>query len=344
MEIFKLLSTLFPLALAAGINIYATVLIAGASLRLGLIQDPPEALMVFASWPVLITAAVFYLIEFFADKVHFIDDIWDFIHTFIRPVGMAVLVLASVSKIDPMIAVFAAMAAGGVSFVSHTAKAGSRMSMNILSPFENVKNISVSLAEDAFSAGLAFMALKYPYLTAAIALLIFLALAILLPVLFRWMKFTFTAVYLRLKSFAKKRIASDVPPGSQMALLGHEKPEVCSKCKSQGVPGAGGRRGYLSLFPRKVAFTYEKWFRSRNWEVGFDEFKGAYLRNGLLVDLLELHYKSAKGKEKVARFVFFKDRSPLLNKICVRLGITEDAQAPEACLSTSAEGGKAPVA
>ena len=71
MEVFRLLSTLFPMALAAGINIYATILIAGASLRLGLIENPPEALMIFASWPVMVTAAVFYLLEFFADTFKF---------------------------------------------------------------------------------------------------------------------------------------------------------------------------------------------------------------------------------------------------------------------------------
>lgn len=309
------------MALAAGINIYATILIAGASLRLGLIENPPEALMIFASWPVMVTAAVFYLLEFFADKVHFVDDLWDLVHTVVRPLGIAVLVLASVSKVDPTVAVFAAMAAGGVSFVSHTAKAGGRMSMNVVSPFENVKNIVVSLLEDAFAAGLSFMAMKYPYLTAAIALVIFIALILILPLLFRWMKYIFTALFLRMKSFAAKRTEQDLPPGSQMSLLGHEKPRACSKCKSQGVPRAGGRKGYLCVFPGKISFTYKKWFGSRKWEMDLDKIRGAYIRNRLLVDVLEVHYEGRGAKEKVCRFVFFKDRAPLLRDIGDLLGI-----------------------
>lgn len=321
MEALKLLSTLFPMALAAGINIYATILIAGASLRLGLIDDPPEALRIFESWPILITAGVFYLLEFFADKIHFVDDLWDFIHTFVRPIGIAVLVLASVSTLDPNVAVFAAIAAGGVSFVSHTAKAGTRMSMNVISPFENIKNIAVSLLEDIFSAGLVFMALKYPYFTAAVALAIFLALLILLPILFRWMKFIFTAVFLRLKSLAARVEISDIPPGGQMKLLDHEKPSISSKCKSQGVPSAGGRRGFLSAFPDRIVFTYRKWFRDRVWLLAKKDIKGAYIRRRLLVDVLEVHYLNAKNKERTARFVFFKDRSPLMERIGEELGV-----------------------
>ncbi|HNQ77700.1 MAG TPA: DUF4126 domain-containing protein [Acidobacteriota bacterium] len=324
MEALKLLSTLFPMALAAGINIYATILIAGASLRLGLIDDPPEALRIFESWPILITAGVFYLLEFFADKIHFIDDIWDFIHTFVRPIGISVLVLASVSTLDPNVAVFAAIAAGGVSFVSHTAKAGTRMSMNVLSPFENFKNIAVSLLEDIFSAGLVFMAMKYPYFTAAVALAIFVFLLVMLPILFRWMKFIFTAVFLRLKSYAARVEIPDVPPGGQIRLLDHEKPSVSSKCKSQGVPSAGGRRGFLSVFPGKMVFTYRKWFRDRAWTLLKADIEGAYIRRRLLVDVLEVHYLNAKGKKKTARFVFYKDRSPLLEMIGAVLEIPSD--------------------
>jgi hypothetical protein len=326
MDMFKLLATLFPMALAAGINLYATILIAGASIRLGWIENPPEALAIFASWPVLITAGVFYLLEFFADKVHFIDDIWDFIHTFIRPVGIGVLVLASVSKMDPMIAVFAAIAAGGVSFVSHTAKAGGRMSINALSPFENVKNIIISLVEDAFSAGLVFMAMKYPYFTAAVALVIFIMLIILLPMLFGWMKYTFVAVLLSLKAMAKKRTESDVIPGQHMALIDHVRPEAAGKCKSQGVPGSGGRKGYLAVLPLGLAFTFSKWFGLRHgaWKLDKGNINAAYIRRRLLVDVLEVHYKNGKGKAKICRFVFFKDRAPLLEKIGKLAGVKQD--------------------
>jgi hypothetical protein len=315
MDTFKLLATLFPMALAAGINIYATILIAGASIRLGLIDNPPVALSIFASWPILIIAGIFYVLEFFADKIHFIDDIWDFIHTFVRPAGIGVLVLASVAKIDPMIAVLAAIAAGGVSFVSHTAKAGGRMSMNVMSPFENVKNIIISLVEDLFSAGLVFMALKYPYLTAAIALAIFICLIIFLPMLFGWMKFIFTALFCRFKSLAKKRIKPDAPPGKQMALLNHAAPKVSSKCKSQGVPRSRGRKGYLSVFPGKISFTYSAWFGNRLWELQLKDIRGSYIGNRLLVDVLEIHYLNAGSREKTCRFIFFKDRSPLLAEI-----------------------------
>lgn len=67
---------------AAGLNVYAVALILGLVGRFGDAPIPDQ----LTSTPVLIGAAVLYLVEFFADKVPYLDNIWDAAHTVIRPV------------------------------------------------------------------------------------------------------------------------------------------------------------------------------------------------------------------------------------------------------------------
>ena len=318
MEALKLLATLFPVALASGINLYASVLVTGICVRAGWISDPHPSLLVFASWPVMVVAGVMYAAEFFADKIPYLDSVWDFIHTFIRPLGAAALVFASLSKLDPTVAVTAALAAGGVTTVSHTAKAGGRTLINI-SP-EPASNIAVSLVEDLFALGLVALAMRHPFIAAGVAIAVFILLLILVPRLFRWMLFTFSAILLGIKSIALKKCETEPLPAEHAALLGHASPKLSVKCKSYRVPGAGGRRGYISILPEGLAFTYSKWFWQRAWHLDLASVTAAHASRKLLVDVLEIHYKDGKGKPRSCRFIFFKDRSKLAGRIARHAG------------------------
>jgi hypothetical protein len=94
MEALRTLATMLPISLTSGINLYATVLVIGLSIRFGWVQDAPAGLHAMSSVPVLVVAGVFYLVEFLADKIPFVDNAWDTVHTVIRPVGAALLVLS----------------------------------------------------------------------------------------------------------------------------------------------------------------------------------------------------------------------------------------------------------
>lgn len=315
MESFKLLTTLFPLSLASGINLYATSFVVGLCIRMGWVQDFPPALHIFSTTPVLIFSGFMFLMEFFADKIQFLDNLWDTIHTIIRPLGAAIIVLASFYDIDPLLAVLGGLAGGGVSFISHTAKAGTRASVNIISPFENISNITISFIEDFFVAILSFMAMKHPYITASIALIIFVILIILIPRFLKWLKFLILSIFIKL-GFAEKKTESETLPAKHILLLAHKDPVLSIKCKAQGVPKAGGRTGYLSLYEDFISFSYSKFFKLSNkiWVIDKNLINRVYLRKKFFVDLLELHYKNKKGKNKICRFVFFKNREKLLEK------------------------------
>ncbi len=318
MELVRLFSTLFPLALTSGINLYGTVLIVGLCIRYGWVADVPPAFHVLASEPVLIAAGIFYALEFFADKVQFVDQVWDVLHTIIRPLGAAVIAFSAVAEVDPELAFIVAMASGSVALASHSGKAGSRVALNMTSPAENITNITISVLEDVAVGILAVLALTYPYVATGIAGVILGLIFVFVPPMLRWSWFNLTALFARFKGMVRPIEASEPLPEAH-ALLLPRVPEVCGRCKADNVQGAKGRTGYLSLTASDVFFTYDGWFRSHVWRAGLREVRDVSLRHRVLLDVLEMEHQGVSGKPRVVRFGFTKDRAALAAEFGRRL-------------------------
>lgn len=158
-------------AFAAGLNVYATVATLGLLQRLHVVSLPPS-LDPLAHPVVLGVAIALYVIEFLADKIPYIDNVWDVIHTFIRPPAAAVLAYAAVAGVPDGWRVAAALVAGGVALTSHSTKAATRAAVNT-SP-EPVSNTAVSFFEDGMAIGLVYLAATHPVLTLAVVLVLVL--------------------------------------------------------------------------------------------------------------------------------------------------------------------------
>src|SRR5207244_13328686 len=101
-------------------------------------------------------AGVLYFFDFFADKIPWLDSIWDAVHTVIRPIGGVLLAIQVLGHPSPAFTVIVALLAGGTSLIAHTAKAATRLASN--TPPEPFSNIGLSLGEDAaVLCGLALM-------------------------------------------------------------------------------------------------------------------------------------------------------------------------------------------
>ena len=150
---------------AAGVNLYATVAILGLASRYGWVALPPQFAVFDNNW-IIGTALVMYLIEFVADKIPWVDSIWDAIHTVIRPLGGALIAVATLGEASPALTAFIALMGGAVAASSHVSKAGTRAIANT-SP-EPFSNWVLSLSEDAFVVGLGLVALKYPVIALAV--------------------------------------------------------------------------------------------------------------------------------------------------------------------------------
>lgn len=160
----SVLPLVFTSGWASGINAYAVVLLLGIFGTTGLSDEVPDALQ---RTDVLVVAGVLFLCEVVADKVPYVDSVWDSVHTVIRPVAGAV-VAALLAGGDGSLPELAAAAIGGsTALVSHLVKAGTRMAVNT-SP-EPFSNIVMSIVEDLGVAGIVTFAIFHPVAASLIA-------------------------------------------------------------------------------------------------------------------------------------------------------------------------------
>ena len=129
MEKLHLLSVALGLAALAGVNLYLTVFATGLAIHFHWITLGPQyqSLEVLGNPWIIGIAGVLYLLEFFADKIPWVDSIWDAVHTVIRPIGGALLAIQVLGHPSPAFTVIVALLAGGTSLLAHTAKAATRL-------------------------------------------------------------------------------------------------------------------------------------------------------------------------------------------------------------------------
>lgn len=174
MSALELVALASSVSLLAGWRLYFVTLATGLAMKFGWIAMPDQlrALDVLASNWVIGIAALGALAEFFADKIAWVDSAWDSIHSFVRPLGGALLSLAIVDAGDPGFQVASFLLGGGAAFVAHAGKAGARAMVNA-SP-EPFSNIAVSTGEDIATGGLLALAIANPVAAALIALFLVL--------------------------------------------------------------------------------------------------------------------------------------------------------------------------
>lgn len=176
MNLLASLGRTIGFSFAAGINLYATVAILGLASRYGWVVLP-EQYRVFDNNVIIGTALVLYVVEFFADKIPWVDSAWDTLHTVIRPIGGALIAVATIGHASPVLQVLAGLLGGALAASTHLSKAGTRALANA-SP-EPFSNWILSLAEDVFVVGLGALALKYPLAAGIVVILCLLLMAAL---------------------------------------------------------------------------------------------------------------------------------------------------------------------
>ncbi|MEU0406087.1 DUF4126 domain-containing protein [Streptomyces sp. NPDC006197] len=171
----SVLPLVFTSGWASGINAYAVVLLFGVFGATGLTDEVPASLQ---RTDVLVAAGVLFLCEAVADKIPYVDSVWDSVHTVIRPIAGAVVgaLLAGQNGSLPELA--AGAVGGSTALLSHFVKAGTRMAVN--SSPEPFSNIALSLAEDLGVAAIITFAVFHPVAASVIAAALLLSgLAIL---------------------------------------------------------------------------------------------------------------------------------------------------------------------
>jgi len=196
MGTIEALSLAMGTAWTSGINLYATVAALGIAGRSEMIHLPPE-LQVLTHPAVIAIACIMYVIEFFADKVPYVDSGWDVLHTFIRVPAGAILAAKSLGDMNPALELAALLAGGTVALAAHGTKATVRLAINT-SP-EPFSNWAASFAEDVTVLGSIWMVFNHPILMLILVVSFMVLIVWLVPKLFRLAKRGFQALRDRLR-------------------------------------------------------------------------------------------------------------------------------------------------
>ena len=185
MEWLETIGRTLGFSLAAGVNLYATVAILGLASRYGWVQLPDQYRIFDNEW-IIGLAGVLYVVEFVADKIPWVDSLWDSVHTLIRPVGGALIAVASMGELSPGMQAVVALLGGTVAASAHVTKAGTRVAANA-SP-EPFSNWILSFLGDGFVIGLAVIALKFPLIALAVSVTILVLIVLIIRKIWKWLR------------------------------------------------------------------------------------------------------------------------------------------------------------
>ncbi|MEZ5424896.1 MAG: DUF4126 domain-containing protein [Pyrinomonadaceae bacterium] len=204
MEWFSTLTLALGSAWTAGINLYATVTVLGLLQKFGG-THLPGGLDVLDNWWIIGVAGFLYLVEFVADKVPYVDSVWDVIHTFIRVPAGAIVAYAAVSDMDTSVMIIATLLGGGLALSSHGTKAALRAGAN-LSP-EPVSNWILSVVEDVIAFLGTILAVIAPVLIAVVLVVFAVSFIWFAPKVIRAIRRLFRGIRALFRGESMKEVA-----------------------------------------------------------------------------------------------------------------------------------------
>lgn len=346
MERVDLLAVALGLAALAGINLYLTVFATGLAIHFHWITlaPPYQSLEILGDPWIISIAGVLYLLEFFADKIPWVDSIWDAMHTVIRPIGGALLAIQVLGHPNPAFAVIVALLAGGTSLIAHTAKAATRLVSNT-SP-EPFSNIALSVGEDiAVLGGLALV-----HFNPVLALIIFLigigAFFYFAPKVLRAIKTKIWLAWKKLNGPANGNMPVQLPIilPNRFASVFH-RDNVLSETIAWAARCISGRgpRIPANLFgalvatreePRKLLFVTRKFARTIDLEQAVIGHESRFLFENLVIS-------PAAAKGQTYSFIFPRSDAAVVEQIVHNLHERPSEPAPQEHMtanSTSAIG------
>jgi len=323
MEVLQTLSVALGLATLSGYSLYLTVFATGISIHLGWVHLAPQfaSLSILGDPIILILSGILFLLEFFADKVPWVDSVWDAVHTVIRPLGGAFLAVRALGPTNPTFEVIIALLGGAMSFASHSLKASTRLVVN--SSPEPFSNIAISAGENIVVLGAIALLWHYPIVVFAFCVILFAFIFYFLPKIWR-------SISVRIWLIARKLNQLSVPDsGSKLPdqfparfetafrrLTGRETTVAWAvPCVSgKGKNLEPHRFGYLissNEDPNKLYFVTKSWFGDSGKVFEIDK---ASLEHRLLCE--ELHLQ---GQGQRYTFKFDHSRAGIASGISQNL-------------------------
>ena len=308
---------LLAVALACGLNLYATVALLGLSSRLGIVTHLPPGMRGLENGVIIGLAVGLFFLEFVVDRVPVLDAAWEAIHTLIRPAAAGLLAFLALHETSLSLQFAGAVAAAAIAFATHTAKSGIRLILAARSRAtlqrQSRTRLLVCIAEDVVAIAVALTALLYP--TAA-SIVVAVAVALLLvagPRLWRAALLGLRALMARPRGFFGSRgwrSRTQLPRSLRDAVpiepLGRS-PARATPAAVTGIPGVGAyRNGWLVFTCDGPRFLYRSLFRTRS--LPLPHAADVTVQRGLMTDCLDVRINS--GSAQQFTIYLLKDGAP----------------------------------
>ncbi len=324
MDQLQLLGVALGLACLAGVNLYLTVFVTGLAIQQHWIVLGPsyQSLEVLSHPAILWTAGTLYVVEFFADKIPWVDSAWDTVHTIIRPIGGALLAIRVLGQTTPAFDVAVALAAGGASLVTHSAKASTRLVANA-SP-EPFSNVGLSVLEDvAVLGGLALIHYN-PLWALGIFVLLLSIILYFAPKIFRAVRVKLWLIWKKLNGPADRDADAALPTilssrysgAFERANVLHETvawavPCICKRAR--GIPrNASGFLVATNEDPTKLLFLVRKGWQATAQTIQLQGCRALREAKFLSENLL---ITEQEGRSAQATFLFERGRGERVQQI-----------------------------
>ncbi len=320
MGVLEILGSALGMRMLAGIRLYATVLALGLAIRFHFYTPSKEMadLAVLADTRVLMAAGILCLMEFLADKVPWLDSVWDSFHTFIRPVGAALLAATAFGEMHPLARTLIVLAAGTAALAGHSSKAATRLAVNH-SP-EPFTNLGLSFLEDAIAPAGLWLAIAHPLISLGLVVAFLVLFTWLSPKIFRLLRLELNALLSSVQHWMRaggmraggmgaggtkagppegtlaRLFPTEAPPlarlpeGHRTALRemeGVDAPTGVACAATASIRGLRQSIGYLCFAPERAVFVTRRMFRFRTHAIPLGG-QGVCYKGGILLNTLAI--------------------------------------------------------
>jgi hypothetical protein len=317
MDLLAFAGTALGFGFASGLRFYAVALTIGVGVHFQRITPYPglEGLRALDNHAMLAILTVAFAMELFADKIPWMDSLWDSMHILIRPLGAAALMATALGHADLKMRIGLATLSGAAALAGHSAKAGTRLLVNHRQ--EPLTNFALSLGEDFLAFGLTLLTISFPKFVVSLGIGFFLIFAMASPKLFR---------LVRIECIALGSLFRGEPPWSEAMpvrytdflneAFGLEGIRVWVRCAAgSGIGSLRHSVGYLCLADDRLIFVARRLFKLRSYEIPLEKVERIRQRKRLLLNRLTI---IRYGSRRQA-FYFFKNTAHRLDELMTRI-------------------------
>jgi hypothetical protein len=175
------------LALSSGVNTYLPLFLLALLARYGHVVHLSPRFEWLVSDQAIVILGFMAVCEILAQKLPVLDNVWDFLHTLLRPIAGAVASGATLNTTNPSETLVAMLVGGTLAAAAHSTKSGLRLVST--SKSFGAANFAISLGEDAGVLTATLLSVYAPWVMLAIVIIFVAVFAWIGPRILRTLAF-----------------------------------------------------------------------------------------------------------------------------------------------------------